>query len=500
MSAIKTTFVFALSLSLLITVRGTVALGQNGRAAPVLRPGVPPSTWMKYLTEERNSARPSPNRGQGALSTYTEIADNPAQPATANAPALPAGSKPRGIEALPRTIFNTPNFYLDRAYKMPDGTVKDLWMDPRYYHCNSMRQLTDIWTRARIAGSTPEEREKSAKWGDCSLGTAVQNIQTPYPFTTAHQHYDALMAEAKARGGPTHPSTDWLAYIVSGQYTRGLTSKIGGSGGPSSSLWYFGRALQQPQFLSLLTPKYQTYMLQTNYHEAVSNAAQWSATQYYPEALGRWWIRDDNPYILATPNYIQFTTGIADNMFKNIFVGRDFDGLDGDVPYLRPEVPRIYGATVGFWDGDMLVTWTSSVQGWYNHSSYEYSNDMQVIEIFTSRYDDNGCHLGFQSEAIMYDPQTLVKPVRVIQNFDRVNACNSIGTAFLTGDARIWDFWQTIWNVEGRNTPKPGGSVITNFITPQWQDRPWAQNWIYWFEKGWEIPAGFPGRDDPLPF
>jgi hypothetical protein len=108
--------------------------------------------------------------------------------------------------------------------------------------------------------------------------------------------------------------------------------------------------------------------------------------------------------------------------------------------------------------------------------------------------------LGFQAEATMYDPKALVRPVRLIQNYDRVGGCDNIGNQFRTGQARIWDFWQNIWNVNGRPTPRAGGSVIETFITPQWFDRPWAQNWIYWFERGWEIPAGFPGRDLQLIF
>ena len=247
MRAVKAIVVLATYYAVLLTSGATILLGQQEQPQ-----------WRRYLTEPRHSALTSPHRGQGSLSTFPEIANNPAQPAgvngSRNEPAMPAGSKPRNIQPLPRTLFNTPNFYLDRNYRMPDGSVVDLWMDPRYYHCNSMRQMTDIWTRARIAGTTAEERERSTQWGDCSQGTSVENIQSPYPFTTARAHYDVLMAEAVARGGPTHPSSDWLAYIVSGQYRRVLTSNIGGTGGISSSLWFFGRALQQPQFLSLLTP------------------------------------------------------------------------------------------------------------------------------------------------------------------------------------------------------------------------------------------------------
>jgi hypothetical protein len=33
---------------------------------------------------------------------------------------------------------------------------------------------------------------------------------------------------------------------------------------------------------------------------------------------------------------------------------------------------------VGFWDGDTLITWTSNVQGWFTHGSWEYSSRMQL--------------------------------------------------------------------------------------------------------------------------
>ena len=36
------------------------------------------------------------------------------------------------------------------------------------------------------------------------------------------------------------------------------------------------------------------------------------------------------------------------------------------MPRLGPDVPQWYGETIGFWDGEALITWTSNIQGWIN--------------------------------------------------------------------------------------------------------------------------------------
>ena len=56
-------------------------------------------------------------------------------------------------------------------------------------------------------------------------------------------------------------------------------------------------------------------------------------------------------------------------------------------PRLGPDVPRWYGETIGFWDDDTLITWTSNIQGWTVHGAFEYSNKMQTIEIYTPNRD-----------------------------------------------------------------------------------------------------------------
>ena len=94
--------------------------------------------------------------------------------------------------------------------------------------------------------------------------------------------------------------------------------------------------------------------------------------------------------------------------------------MDGAVPRLGADVPRWYGETIGFWDNDTLITWTSNIQGWKVHGAFEYSNKMQTIEIYTPNRDAAGKFLGLNHEAIFYDPEALVEPVRIVRNYVKI--------------------------------------------------------------------------------
>jgi hypothetical protein len=91
------------------------------------------------------------------------------------------------------------------------------------------------------------------------------------------------MAAAKAKGGPTvytkATTPDWDGY-----YARDQQADHGAE-------WIWGTVNQVPTILSLLTPEYQTRMVQMNYHEAVDNAPQWEASFCYPEGFMRWWAK-----------------------------------------------------------------------------------------------------------------------------------------------------------------------------------------------------------------
>jgi len=239
------------------------------------------------------------------------------------------------------------------------------------------------------------------------------------------------------------------------------------------SEWIWG-VTQAPTVLALLTPEYQKRMVQTAYHEAVSNAPQWSASFCWPEGFIRWWSQPSqagNFQLTMTPWNIQFLSGIADNFLRQVMVGK--------TAHVQ-KTPQWYGETIGFWDGTTLVTWTANVQAWQlSHAMFETSEKLETIETFKPALDAGGKFIGLDHETIFYDPDAFVAPLRASFRFVR---------AATTDDPeRRYTFIEclsNIFNTDGR--PKQTTGSDPRFV--DYYSRPWAKNWEKYFEAGWDKP------------
>ena len=376
------------------------------------------------------------------------------------------GETPEGITPLARDLFTSDDFYADR----------DLWMDPRYFRCNTSAALEDIWggNRRALVGENPPA---TAAWGYCDRDYPREAIVSPYQFSSAQEHYEALMEETRQRGGPTQHTYATVPGEWSGIYAHPGRS-------PENYYWYRMRHNQIPTILSLLTDEYQTRFVQEAYHHANTNAAQWPSQYCWPEGFMRRWHEAAiwENYIMVTPNMVQILAGVARNFITNIHIGREFN-MDGLVPRLGEDVPRWYGETIGFWDNDTLITWTSNIQGWKIHAAPDFSNLLQTIEIYTPNRDEQGNFIGLNHEAIFYDPEALIEPIRIIRNYTKQNE-------FDDADATPYVFVeciQSIFPVDGVATPVNPGEVI-EYEIPDMYGRPWNYLWQKYFEQDMSKP------------
>jgi len=378
---------------------------------------------------------------------------------------------PKNYKPLPRDVFTSPDFYADKA----------LWSDPRYFRCNSP-QATEYQRGILSQPQLNSGKDADAPWGHCEISYPREAIVSPYGFKTAQEHYEALLKETQGRGGPNvytfanFPAAEW----------NGVYERPNGRGRTSQMNWYWGLHTQIPTVLSLLKPEYQQRMVQEIYHQMRGNAL-WPSTFCWPEGFMRRWYPAAvwEHYVIATPELVHVQAGVARNFLQDIYVGRNFNMEDvakGGVPRLGAAVPRWYGETIGFWDKDVLITWTSNVQGWKSHSEFEFSNKLQSVEIYTP-IRENGKFVGLNHEAIIYDADALVEPIRIVRNFRKQNEytdANETPYPFI-------ECVQTIFSVNGKNSPLTPGTKI-EYEMPDMYGRPWAKIWEQYFEQGMKKP------------
>jgi hypothetical protein len=128
-----------------------------------------------------------------------------------------------------------------------------------------------------------------------------------------------------------------------------------------------------------------------------------------------------------------------------------------------------------------LITWTSNIQGWFTHSSWEYSSKLQTVQIWTARKDRDGALIGLEQETIFYDEDALVQPVRSVRFLPSLGGLNDVAPNFFA------ECIQTIFTINGRGSSVAPGTGIPYKVEDTY-GRPWAAIWEEYFEEGMQRP------------
>lgn len=223
----------------------------------------------------------------------------------------------------------------------------------------------------------------------------IKSIDSPYPYKTAKEHYEALKKAAK--GGTKHTAQtlpDWSGYWNS-DFGVGLL-QISGRNVPDKSI-----------LMNALTPPYQKIFQKTL--DDAKAGKEWDPLSYcLPPGFPRWFSEYGLREFVLRPDKVWLISEMMNEVRRVYTDGREH----------TPEeqaLPLWLGDSIGFWNGDTLVI--STVQLRENIMQREmptHSERLETIETWRKVSEDR-----IEVELTMYDPVAFTKPWFTKQAFTK---------------------------------------------------------------------------------
>ena len=408
-----------------------------GRGAPVA--AALPALTLPLGPRAANADPAEMQRAMEALNRFPFV--GPFAFGPMRAVAASDGAVPSGVQALPVDLFTSKDFYTDRA----------LWTDKRYFRCNSPQGL-EMQRGAILAADRSATIRRALLRGVIAIATIrAKRIVSPYKFKTAQEHYEALLAETKKRGGPTQHTYATVPGELNGRYAPGgfirqLVFVDARGAVPDRAV---GAHAGVPEALR------PGHVPPGQHQRAAVAVAVLLAGGIHAALVLR---RDPVPADRHRDAVARADRGGRRRQLRHEHPHRPHVQHGGrrEAACLAwaPAVPRWYGETIGFWDKDALITWTSNIQGWAGHGVFEFSSKLQTIEIYTPMRDKAGKVTALNHESVFYDPEAFVEPIRIVRNYQRLSG-------FEEGDPPPFiECIATIYPIKGHSTPVSPGAVI----------------------------------------
>ena len=238
-------------------------------------------------------------------------------------------------------------------------------------------------------------------------GPPLQAVPPPKAFATSEEHYKFLLSQAK--GGTKHtlttvPRWDGL-WVTAGNTHMNMFIDTGSFAGKLKP--------------GVLTPEYEKAYRERWRQQTEEGEVRYDRlTSCEPVGYPRW---------LLEPYSHEFVNLAGESWFINdygpgirrVYIGQEHKNVFGTHSW--------YGDTIGFWDGNKLVTHTKYLlPGDFTRWSPMTSNQFESVETWQLKTYPGGIER-LEVQATFYDKHLLLKPVSAVYAFRRAKDLEAAG-------------------------------------------------------------------------
>lgn len=239
-------------------------------------------------------------------------------------------------------------------------------------------------------------------------GPPLQVVPPPREFATSDEHYAWLLEQAN--GGTQHtlqsvPNWGEGLWETAGNTHMDIFIDGGMNGGTIRA--------------GVLTPEYEVaYAERWRQQQEEGQVRYDRLTHCEPAGLPRWLLEPYSHEFINLPHESYLINDFASSI-RRVYIGQQHQNLYGTHSWM--------GDTIGFWDGNMLVTHTKYLlPADFTRWSPMTSNQFETVETWELKQYDGGIER-LEVQATFYDKFALVKPVNAIYAFRHAAALTAAG-------------------------------------------------------------------------
>ncbi len=255
------------------------------------------------------------------------------------------------------------------------------------------------------AGPSVSFAQKGAFGG--GYGPPLKVEPPPKQFASSEEHYKYLLEQA--HGGTKHtlatvPRWDGL-WQTAGNTHMDMFITTGN---------FDGKVRE-----GVLTPKYEAaYKERWREQQELGQVKYDRLTDCEPQGYPRWLLEPYTDEFVNLPEQSYFINDFASSI-RRIYIGKEHKNLTGTHSW--------FGDTIGFWDGDKLVTNTKYLYpADFTRWSPMTSNAFESVEVWQLKHYPGGIDR-LEVQVTFYDKNAFVKPVNAVYAFKRATDLEKAG-------------------------------------------------------------------------